>query len=388
MKKFQRLILILISLTSLALFLIYRHQYNRLRHVLEVFNFFGTPCNVTELQRSEGLLVEHDWGPQPVWQEVDSKGFIYSAFLQEKHKVQGIGIRHASVAVPKSCFLLFEDDNKPSKNKLTVSKILEDKTTGFLAYIYTCQFTKNDKRPYAIAFKSLSGPKFVTTLLTDNLDKKFSFNSTICLLPIASQFSKKSVIEFLSFHHLLGVESFIVYYEQNFSYKLMKLLKNLSNTLNMWINFYPYNLPLFVPKNFTNILIELDCQLRTKNQSKYSITLGTNDYVVPSLDNSKTTILKIPIKKFCLNHSNVNRPMVLQNFDSIDDFQFNDVIKLNKFKSLNYTKFVNVFDIDCVIYRYEKCERGIKTKTDFSMKRFSTDLTRSTLVQLLIHEEV
>lgn len=388
MKKYQRLVLIIISIISVGLFLVYRQQYNRLRHVLEVFNFFGTPCNVSELQRSDGLLLEHDWGPQPIWQEVDSKGFIYSAFLLQKNKVQGLGVRHASVAIPKSCFLFFEDGNKPVKGKLSVSKISEDKSTGFVAYTYTCVFSFIvDKHPYALAFKSQSGPKYVSTLITNNLDKKVSFNSTICVYP--SQFSKKSVLEFLSFHNLLGVESFIMYYEQNFSYTVIKLLKNLSNILNMWISFFPYNLPLFLPKNFTRILLEYDCEFRTKAHSKYSLILNINDYVVPPLDSVNSPMTRLPIKKFCLNHMNKNKPMILQNFESVDDYNFNDIVRLNKNNISAVTrKFLTVFDNNCVIYKYEKCEKGIKTKTDFSMKRFSTDLTRSTLVQLLMHDEV
>ncbi|XP_050293725.1 uncharacterized protein LOC126734233 [Anthonomus grandis grandis] len=389
MKKYQRLLLIIISIISLSLFLVYRHQYNRLRHVLEVFNFFGTPCNISELHRSPGVLLEHDWGPQPVWQEVDSKGFIYSAFLVENHKVQGLGVRHASVAIPKSCFLFFEDDPKPIKGKLGVSKVAEDKTSGFLVYVFTCVFGDADNRsPYSVAFKSQSGPKYVTTLVTNALDKRGIFNGTICAAP--GLFSKKMLLEFLSFHSFMGIESFIIYHEQNLPHRVLKLLKNFSNNLNLWLTFYPYNLPLFIPKQFTKILLEYDCLLRTKSQSKFSLVLNLNEYIVPSGDQKKHKNMRLPIKQFCISHVSKNRPIVLQNYEVLDNHSFNEVVQLNvnNFNTSMGSNIRTIFDNNCVIFRYEKCEKGAKTLPDFSMKRFSTDLTRSTLVQLLIHDDV
>lgn len=387
MKKYQRLLLIIISIISVSLFLVYRHQYNRLHRVLEVFNFFGTPCNFSELQQSEHDLAEHDWGPQPLWQEIDSKAYVYSAFLVDKSKVQGVGVAHSNSVIPKSCVLNFENQRRPSKGKLTIAKTEEDKFTGFFIYRYTCTFSNTDKIPFSITFKSQGERKYVDILISNTLDKKISLNVTICVIP--SNFSKKSLLEFLSFHSLLGVDSFIVYFEQNVPYKLIKLLKNLSRTLNMWTSFLPFNLPLSVPNSFTNGLVEYDCQLRAKAHSKYSIVLDKNEYIVPSLG-AHSGNTRLAIKKFCLNHVTPNRPMILQNFEAVDDYNFNDIKNLNiNNASMNpLRKIPNVFDTVCVIHRYKKCEKGLKTKADFSVKRFSTDFTRSTLVQMLIHEEV
>ncbi|XP_066260708.1 uncharacterized protein [Euwallacea similis] len=384
MKKYQRLVLLLISVVSVALFLIYRQQYNRLRHVLEVFNFFGTPCNLTELEKSDSLILEHDWGPPPVWQEIDSKSYIFSAFLIEQNLVKGIGVRHASAAAPKLCYLLFEDEGRPVKGQFVVLKI--ENNSGYTFYLYSCSFIANNREAFAVSFRASNRSKDVSVMLVNTVQVKPTFNSTMCVLP--SDFTKKSLFEFLSFHSLLSVESFIIYHEENLLYSAIKLIKNLSNTLNMWATFYSYNVPFKMPLNIAYQVIGYDCHFRTKAQTRYSLALKVNDYVVPSLDEVQTQTMRLPIKKFCLNHVNQKRPIVLQNFEAVTDYSFNAVLRVSKFnvsKTMR-KKIPSLFENTCVVHRYEKCHNNVNTHLDYSMKRFSTDLTRSTLVQSFIHD--
>ncbi|XP_076258674.1 uncharacterized protein LOC143195444 [Rhynchophorus ferrugineus] len=389
MKKYQRLLLTLTSVASVSLFLVYRHQYNRLHHVLEVFNFFGTPCNITELQRSEGVRLEYDWGPLNVWKDVDSKWYIYNAFLSHHNNIQGITVRSNSKVWPKTCFLMYEDEVKYRTGKLYAEKFLEDKHSDLAAFIYTCNFSNHVDKPYMIAFKAQSHSKFSSVLVTRNIGNKIVLNTTICVL--VNNYSKKALLEFLSFHNILGVNSFIIYYEQNIPYKLIKILKNFSDNLNIWLNFLPWNLPFLVPDNFTTFLLEKDCEFRTKGHAKYSILLSLNEYVMPYGDSAISKSLDLPIKELCLNHINKNRPIILQNFESVDNHKFSEVKRVYRSRSkthMEYNSESSIFDKSCVIYRYEKCPKGAKTTSDYSMRTFSTDLTRSTLVQLLINDDV
>lgn len=385
MKKYQRLVLLITSVLSLSLFLIYRHQYNRLHQVLAVFNFFGTPCNVSELERSPNLMLEHDWGPQPVWQAISikSSAFTFSAFLMHNSLIKGILVQHPQSPLPKQCYLFFENGGIPVKGKLKTSSIQDE--SDFKIYLYSCMFEPVKSEPYAVGFKVQGQAQYVTVSVHNTVNSQLMFNSTLCVAP--EMLSTKSLLEFISFHNMLGVESFIVYHHQSLPHRIVKLLRNFSTTLNIWITFYPVNSPY--TQSFSNVALEYDCKLRTTGQTKFSLFLGVNDYVVPSVDHSKTTNVRLPVKKFCLNNLEQKKPMVLQNFELIDDYKFNLVLEVNKLQnisSVGSTKLPSLFENSCVLHRYEKCSLVTKTKVDYSMKRFSEDLIRSTLVQLLIHD--
>lgn len=390
MKKYQRLVLLITSVLSLGLFLIYRHQYNRLHQVLEVFNFFGTPCNVSELEHSPNVMLEHDWGPQPVWQAISTKSsaFTFSAFWLHNNLIKGILVQHPQSSVPKQCYLFLENGGIPVKGKLEASSIQDE--SDFKVYLYSCMFEPVKSQPYAVGFKVPGQAKYVTVLVHNTVNSQLMFNSTLCVAP--EMLSTKSLLEFISFHSMLGVESFIVYHQQDLPHRIVKLLRNFSTTLNIWITFYPINSPS--TQSFSNVALEYDCKLRTSSQTKYSLFLGVNDYVVPSADHtlqhSNTARTRLPVKQFCLNNLEQKKPMVLQNFELIDDYKFNLVLEVNKLQNITtgvgHTKLPSLFENSCVLHRYEKCSLVTKTKVDYSMKRFSEDLIRSTLMQLLIHD--
>lgn len=389
MRKYQRLVLLITSVLSLGLFLIYRHQYNRLHQVLEVFNFFGTPCNVSELERSPNLMLEHDWGPQPVWQAISttSSAFTFSAFLLPNNLIKGILVQHPQSSLPRQCYLFLENGGIPVKGKLEAFSIQDE--SDYKVYLYSCTFESVKSLPYAVGFKVQGQAKYITVLVHNTVNSQLMFNSTLCVGP--EMLSTKSLLEFISFHSMLGVESFIVYHHQDLPHRIVKLLRNFSTTLNIWITFYPVNSPY--SQSFSSVALEYDCKLRTTGQTKYSLFLGVNDYVVPSADqalpHSNTAKIRLPVYKFCLNNLEQKKPMVLQNFELIDDYKFNLVLEVSKLQNttwVGYTKLPSLFENNCVLHRYEKCSLVTKTKVDYSMKRFSGDLIRSTLVQLLIHD--
>jgi len=59
MKKYQQLLIVSLGLVSFVCFLIYKHEYDRLRNVLEVLEVFGAPPNRTGQLSRPGM----DHGP-------------------------------------------------------------------------------------------------------------------------------------------------------------------------------------------------------------------------------------------------------------------------------------------------------------------------------------
>lgn len=397
MKKYHQLLLLALSVTSLTLFLVYRHEYNRLHYVLEVFNFFGQPCNFSDLQKTDILFSQKDWGSEPVWQEIED-GYVFSAFLTEKIEVKAIAIQSEGRSLPRNCYLWFEEKKKPVPAKFKFSKISYDEHTGVTAYFYFCSMSSLSSMPYAVSFslRSRKEGDMKKIVLTNSLEHNLSINTTICVSP--SMFSKKRFIEFISFHNLLGIDTFI-FYNREIPHRLSKIIRNLSNRLALNAAFLPWNYPKF-DTSLTRLIIENDCILRTFGQSKYVITLEINEYIVPTKASTINNMLQnfpndfhrlsLPVQKFCITSANTNKPIALQNFEVSTDYNFNVVRYLRRnVKSENVVSTNAVDKTDASIHKYVRCTVDPpKTNTYNTMMKFSTDFIRSTLVQLLIHDQL
>ncbi|KAG5881391.1 hypothetical protein JTB14_012007 [Gonioctena quinquepunctata] len=390
MKKYHQLLLLVVSIVSLSLFLIYRHEYNRLHYVLEVFNFFGQPCNFSELQKADFVVNQHDWGPLPVWQQIDYAQ-VYSAFLSGKTEVKAIALQNDPKNVPRSCYLWFEDKKKPIPGKFKFSKITND---GSLAYFYFCSMPKLEVIPFAVSFSNKPGreSELKKTLLVENFKSELRKNITVCVSP--STFTKKRLVEFLSFHKIIGIDSFI-FYGGDIPYKLSKLILNLSDRLEVQVTFLPWNYPK-KESGSVRTIVENDCLLRTFRQSKYVLTLETNEYLLPinSLhalisDMSRSiNKLALPVKKICVESLMPDKPIALQNFEAINDSTYN--IVRNIYRNDNESLVdVDVVQGQALIHKYVRCNvKHFKTTADHTMNKYSTDLIRSTLMQLLIHGQL
>lgn len=434
MKKYHQLLLLAISFVSLTLFLIYRHEYNRLHYVLEVFNFFGQPC--TLLNVSDILSHHHDWGPIPVWQEHAPGAYIYSAFLQEpqpqrNHHTRIINeelmVRAIALTTLSSddenqlsrlnCYFWFDDDdnqNKPVIGTFRYNKI----TTADGGLFYLCSGGLNARSlPYAVSFSNFSSFKVVRGIKENDLKKIMlvsndrstinNNNSTIsndvviCVSP-SSLYSKRRLIEFISYHKLLGIDTFI-FYNRDIPHKFTKLIANLSIQLGLHIDFYSWNYPkIETSQIITRSIIENDCLLRTRGASatqnpRYVTTLELNEYIVPTkrIDNGVVTEsmdrFSLPVQKFCVVQSERTRPISMQNLNAVDDYTYNVVRYVHKYDGGQVTAMDKLFD-HASIHKYVRCgvDAGdsMKTHIDKSILRFQTDLIRSTLVQLFLHDQI
>ncbi|KAJ8954796.1 hypothetical protein NQ318_014908 [Aromia moschata] len=334
----------------------------------EVFNFFGQPCNFSDLQKTDIILSQHDWGPQPIWQETDN-GYIYSAFLTGKIEIRAIALQADAKTIPRNCYLWFEDKKKAIQGKFKFSKIGNDENTVLTSYFYICLLPNIEKRAVRCIFQLQ--------------DHKLNVNTTICVSP--SVFSKKRFIEFIGFHKLIGIESFI-FYDKEIPYRLSKLIVNLSKKLAIQVNFLPWN----YPKGDTSLIrsiVENDCMLRTFGQTKYVITLEVNEYIVPGNGMGFDSLVKdfgenfhrlsLPVQKFCIKNLNLKQPIALQNFEVASDFNYNVVrfIRRNT-KSDNIISTNAVDKAQASIHKYVRCNLDPERKIiDKTMVQYATDFT-------------
>lgn len=390
MKKYYRLLLLLITLISLLLFLVYRHQYNRLHYVLEVFDFFGQPCNFTNLEKSDNILDHHDWGPVPLWKESDKINY-YSAFWTNNNEVKAIAIVPVDGGHPKSCFLWYEDKRKPVLSKFRYSVMSQDTAKTLKMSFYYCK-SKNGGliAPYAVSFSKNKLVESKKILLTNNVNYRTSLNVTLCVPP--APFNKTKFVEFLSFHRMIGINSFI-FYGGSIPHRISKLILNLSKRLDIGTTFFPWDFP-FSDKVLTQEIITFDCILRNRNQSYYAAVLEIDEYVVPEQHSSLLEILdnidhdaqrvSLPLLKFCLEHANVGKPIALQNTELMNtkDLAVVDFYRVNvQNKTISVQKFDKSF---AAVHKYVHCtDKNGKRDVNTAILKYSVDFIRSTLVQML-----
>lgn len=397
MKKYRQLLLLIITVVSVSLLLVYRHEYNRLHYVLEVFNFFGKPCNISSIETSENILGYHDWGPDALWQENENI-YIYSAFLSKQSEAQAIVLHIGNTEVAKSCFLWFEDKEKPIPGKFRYTEIEKDKENGQVAYFYYCSLTTTKHEPYAVSFtvKNKKLHELKKIHLTKSRAHTQKVNTVICVSP--TSFNKSFFVEFLSYHKLVGIDNFI-FYQSNIPYRLIKIVRNLSNRLgiNAYFRFWNY------PKTegiLTRSIVEKDCTLRTANYSDNSITLELNEFIVPSghrisfnetfnANQKMPNRISLPVQIFCIDNTHKRKPITVQNID----VNYNNDNKV-QYVYRNYGESSIVVTHAVVkdvisIHKYVKCtQKPVRVYRDGSMLKFSVDLTRSTLVQLYLHNDL
>lgn len=396
MKKYHQLLLLITSIVSLSLLLVYRHEYNRLHYVLEVFNFFGQSCNLSDFQLTDPTLKYYDWGAEPVWQKSENV-YVYSAFWNGK-EAKSLVIQPDQTELARNCYLWFEDKQKPVIGKFKYTRIAQDKRVGHVAYFYYCMLSSLEHSPYAISFsiknKQLKDSKKI--LLTTPVGYTHKFNNTICISP--TDFQKQYFIEFLSYHKLVGVDNFI-FYTNNIPHRLAKIISNLSSRLGIKVVFLLWNYPL-TEDSLTRSIIEHDCRLRTNDFSRYSITLEINEFIVSSnfhtlvefvdkYDSKNLSRLSLPVQVFCVEHNNHRKPIVLQN----TDVNYNgETIIQYIYRSNHNDDVVNTQAIvkDIVsIHKYMKClQKPVRMYQDDAILKFSTDLIRSTLIQLLLRDQI
>ncbi|KAJ8872662.1 hypothetical protein PR048_026273 [Dryococelus australis] len=354
MKKYYQLVLIIVSVVSVVLLLFYRHEYNRLRYVLQVLNFFGKPgqsslsTNECATVSQEKLLYTREddtsTNPLPVWQRLTDTHYVYSAFWEDE-QVKSVGLTTTNNADPKfQCQLWFDHVNQPVPGKFgfSVSSSREKKNdklqhSKVLASYFYCKPKNNVGVPYGVEFyKTDELVPFKTFIAVHYTGKKITVaNSTvICVLPDVSLPQQTSaVVEFLNYHRLIGVSNFMAY-DAGIMNRISSVLSSSKTVANYGINmaFLPWNFPFphWEAVDATSTVIEMDCMLRTSGMHRNVAVLAWNEYIVPryhhhlgamldDFDSGRKTTARfeIPAIMFCSNlpddeKSRKGAPLVLR----------------------------------------------------------------------------
>lgn len=90
MRKYQQLLLVLVSVISVTVLIVYRSENERLNHVLNVVNFFGNRdsinLNLVKIENYSNFTYRFDF-PLPSWGYLGNEFHAYSAFWKKNDLV-------------------------------------------------------------------------------------------------------------------------------------------------------------------------------------------------------------------------------------------------------------------------------------------------------------
>lgn len=306
MRKYLQLLLVVVSLLSLVALLFYRHEYHRLRYVLQVLNFFGKPYPTSDSDCLSNLTLFGNLkaldDPFPSWQRLDPHFFVYSSHWD-------LSMGHVSALVVGdqakpdfSCSLRFP--GQTLEGQFSANVLFDSKDTQ-IAYYFVCKpEIRMHETPTHVFFGDYS------LSLYNHMDAPTN-GSAMCVLPGSSSLTESSVIEFLAFHNLIGFNKFIVY-DLNLPPPLSALLRRpaMTERFGMQMAVLPWNYPFFPNPLLMKILMEADCLLRAKSHTRHTALLHWDEYIVPKYHSLMSDMLddlggaarfEIPVISFCEN---------------------------------------------------------------------------------------
>lgn len=383
MRKYYQLILIIVCFVSVVTLLIYRHEYYRLRYVLEVLNFFGKPglseiefCGsgfnaslLSEIMRNSSMEVRET---PPIFQQIDENFYTYSSFLRsyqkydqltqtDAHVIDTIVMGKANVNPKFRCNIWLLNNDTPKAGRFAF-KTISESPNEYNLYLFQCSLAKNLGTPVGVSFyindyniNPIHAP--INKLVQVNTKRKVRESSSIkfvnnielaaCVLPNqVPMVSRDAVIEFLVFQHMMGINYFTIY-DSMITEDVIKRLNLLPVDITQWnIKFFPLNYPFIYSKSYDTVkqAIELDCLFRhfkldkeETDKASHVVVMSWDEFLVPREHSSIKAVLDEldPMRKvrtfevtplvFCLN----------QNDDDNAEFTYPNIMKKTLYYKLN-----------------------------------------------------
>lgn len=418
MRKYYQAALVIIAVVSLISLLFYRHEYNKLRYVLEVFNYFGKPNQRSEINCTNNvpMFTKFDMKfeePLSAWQRLDDDLYVYSAYNIRDKEIQVIGFGSSNNIKDMQCQILFEDEIEPvlgSFSYLSIGNNLNstDKNVNYGGYHFYCAY-KTNKIPVGIMFltKSNLDADNIPILPIKSQPHNLNYvNAGVCIAPpLTKPIQSLQMIGFIQFHDIIGVNNFIVYdfgIPNQYNNNLKELYKSQNPYWKFTYTVVPWNFPF--PATHPTIikdLIQADCLYRTYNKVRYITTLSWEEYIILRYHHSLIDLMtdfkksrmkadryKLKTLTFCTQQidDTTNRNVTFIIFkklhydSSIPDNQ--PIYIYNTHEALNknnmYTRDIGKDLVTLNRYQYCPGKSNLETGTkDTSILRFTEDMQNS-----------
>ncbi|XP_044006155.1 putative uncharacterized protein DDB_G0282133 [Aphidius gifuensis] len=383
MRKYHQAALTLTAAFSLIALMFYRHEYNKLRFVLQVFNYFGKPMkngyyydNCTSNMPISMRLNSDYSEPISSWQRLSDNFYVYSSYRVNDYEIKTIAFGEDTDIINYSCKIYIDDDddnngggnynneNNNNNNIVSVpgdfSYVVMDSThqpqstndvyegdKTYSGFILTCKCQMaidNDKQVIGVEYSSSPSTatnndeyiyQSVHTIIDDNNNNNNKSAMAICITPYNSNSNnlpkRMDMISYLSFNHYIGLNNFIIYNSDIISHVFNNGLKALaaltSNSNNSFTyttvtwNFPYKNMPSFILRK----IIETDCIYRSYNKAAFSMTFEWNEYLNLNHHSSFLNLLSNIDKSVFFGTTEAADTTILGNNKNIDRYEINVV---------------------------------------------------------------
>lgn len=315
MRKYQQLLLILVSFISVFSLLLYRYEYLKLLNVLEVLNFFGYTddlknCVLLEDKFFVDLENDNLLAKSPVSWIKHDQHYAYSAFWStQQQSVQLVLLGPRSAFSGYECRVWFKmiDSyiSRSGKFSYNIKHNIHD--SNFHQYEVHCKpdYIPNDTEPYGILLGKENMLKLFIPIEVQK-DSPIKEDLIVCIAPDYSGIPDTYLIEFIAYHTLLGVHHFVAY-DIGIHYKVLRFLQSIIDHKKLYKSFstLTWQFPT-MDLQMEKSILQKDCKQRTQGYAKHSILLSWDQYLVLNDDNKLNVLkeavdYKFEVKKCCNN---------------------------------------------------------------------------------------
>lgn len=328
MRKYQQLLLVLISFVSVFSLLLYRYEYMKLLNVLEVLNFFGyttddlTNCVLLEDKFYIDLENDNLLAKPPVSWIKHNQHYVYSAFWS----VQQLSV-HLLLLGPRSAFSGYEcrvwfrmaDLYTSRPGKLSYNIELNTHDSDFHQYQVRCKpdDIPIDTEPYGILIGKENALKLFIPIEVQQ-ESQDKDDLIVCIAPDYSGVPDTYLVEFITYHTLLGVRNFVAY-DIGIHYKVLKFLRSVAGHKELYktLSTLSWQFPT-VDSEMEKSILQKDCLERTRGHAKHSVLLSWDQYLVLNKDQQLNSFDRdidytFEVKNCCYNRQlRKSWPMVMK----------------------------------------------------------------------------
>ncbi|XP_050538841.1 uncharacterized protein LOC126904133 [Daktulosphaira vitifoliae] len=395
MRKYQQLLLIIISLVSIFSLLTYRYEYMQLLNVIEVLNFFGYPANdLTNCTILNGTFLNDIENnnklakPMVSWTKIDEH-FAYSAFwLQENESV------YITVIGPKTAFSGYDcrvwyklGDHYISSPGTFSYNLSSDsnKKINFYHYSIHCKpiNVPIDAIPYGILLGRENSLKLFVPLRLQE-ESYHKDNLVICVSPDYSGIPDTNLVEFIAYHVMLGVKQFLVY-DIGIHHQVLEFLNSIAGHKSMHnykISTLSWQFPT-IDKNLEKSVLLNDCIMRTQGETKHQILLSWEQYLVFNKDSNfnfldqENTNYAFEVMKCCTKRlTKKSWPLAMRKTLCEKTNETNNIDSVNRLKISNFPTILGS------IHNLEEFCNKTMGKEDVSMTKYLNSFMNSKLLNL------
>jgi len=398
MKKYTKLVMMVVAIISSLCFLIYKYRYDRLYNVLQVMEVFGTPDDPSFVPCKTPPPLQLS----PAWQQVDHTMYLYSAYCDytSTDMMEGtcptVSVMGVAMGEPKEykCKLWFEGSLQAMEGILSVRRDTPTDTKDEEAaqYTFNCESKFKTKLPYSVIIykdKDASFPVPVMQLAA-NVSKS-SLN--ICILPdTTAQDPTSKLRESLIFHRLMEVDG-VRLYTAAISSSLVDTVNKVRGEMDISVG--TWNMPVVIAEEIVRSLISTDCYYQSRGRYQHYIVMQSNQVLVPHTRHSVRQALAtmhhstaLQVRRFCSEYpsdkKSKNLPLslsILQSTLYSKQLSQATTVRLHSLGNKNNTgEASDSLEQILTVNEYGDCDKDDFTQTDQTAGyqddalRFSKDL--------------